>query len=176
MLLITDMVTKKGDRIGGRNIKAITPLSADTIYERVVSGPCGLRPRQGEKLVGLCAHAWKVVHRLHPQVFDRDVRNPWQGVTKNRRTKAIKSAVTREQVYVSANAAIDAGYPEAGAAAVICFEWLQRPENVLAGFIRWTDYRGRGALQSRLCIRAGDLVPCGRSNAVPSAMRRRNRA
>lgn len=37
------------------------------------------------------------------------------------------------------------GYPEAGTAATICFEWLQRPENVLAGFIRWTDYRGREA-------------------------------
>jgi len=145
MLLITDMVTKKGDGIGGRKIKAITPLSADKIYERIVSGPRGLRPRQGEKLVGLCARAWKVVHRLHPDVFDRDVPNPWQGVTKNRRAKATKPAVTREQVYVFANAAIDVGYPEAGAAAVICFEWLQRPENVLAGFIRWTDYRGRDA-------------------------------
>jgi len=28
---------------------------------------------------------------------------------------------------------------------VICFEFLQRPENVLGGFIRWTDYRGREA-------------------------------
>jgi hypothetical protein len=28
---------------------------------------------------------------------------------------------------------------------VICFEWLQRPENVLAGHIRWSDYRGRDA-------------------------------
>ena len=44
-----------------------------------------------------------------------------------------------------AKAAIEAGYPEAAAAAVICFEWLQRPENVLAGYIRWTDYRGREA-------------------------------
>lgn len=28
---------------------------------------------------------------------------------------------------------------------MICFEWLQRPENVLAGFIRWTDYRSKEA-------------------------------
>jgi hypothetical protein len=33
------------------------------------------------------------------------------------------------------------GCPEAAAAAVICFEWLQRPENVLAGCITWQDYR-----------------------------------
>ena len=80
-----------------------------------------------------------------PEVFNRDVPNPWRGVTKNRRTKGIKPAATRKQVYTFANAAISAGYPEAGAAAVICFEWLQRPENVLAGFIRWTDYRSREA-------------------------------
>jgi hypothetical protein len=66
-------------------------------------------------------------------------------VTKDRRAKAIKPAATREEVYVSAHVAIDKGYPEVGAAAVICFEWLQRPENVLAGFIRWTDYRGSAA-------------------------------
>jgi hypothetical protein len=29
-----------------------------------------------------------------------------------------------------------------GAAALICFEWLQRPENVLASSITWGDYRG----------------------------------
>ena len=145
MLLVVDIVTKKGDRIGNRSIKAISPISADKIYERVVAGPRGLRPRQGEKVVGLCARAWSVVHRLYPGVFNRDIPNPWRGVTKNRRTKAIKPAATREQVYTFANAAISAGYPEAAAAAVICFEWLQRPENVLAGFIRWTDYRGRDA-------------------------------
>jgi hypothetical protein len=25
---------------------------------------------------------------------------------------------------------------------VICFEWLQRPENVLAGYLTWPNYRG----------------------------------
>src|SRR5215468_7918080 len=92
MLLVTDMITKKGDRIGDHKVKAITPVSADKIYELVVSGPRGLRPRQGEKLVGLCARAWSVVHRLYPDVFNSDVPNPWRGVTENRRTKAIKPA------------------------------------------------------------------------------------
>jgi hypothetical protein len=145
MLLVMDMITKKGDRVGERKVKAITPVSADKIYERIVTGPRGPRPRQGEKVVGLCARAWSVVHRLHPDVFNRDVPNPWRGVTKNRRSKAVKPAATRDQVYAFARTAIEAGYPEAAAAAVICFEWLQRPENVLAGYIRWTDYRGREA-------------------------------
>jgi len=57
--------------------------------------------------------------------------------------KKIKAAVDREQVYDFSWKAIEAGYPEPAAAAVICFEWLQRPENVLAGFITWSDYRGK---------------------------------
>jgi hypothetical protein len=145
MQLVTDIVTKKGDRVGDRPIKAITPLSADRIYEIVLEGPRGLRPRQAEKVIGLCARAWSVVRRLHPELFDRDVPNPWRGVTKNRRAKKIKPHVTREQVYVFARTAIERGYPEMAAAAVICFEWLQRPENVIAGHIGWTDYRGKDA-------------------------------
>ena len=27
--------------------------------------------------------------------------------------------------------------------AVICFEWLQRPENVVAGLLTWPDYRSK---------------------------------
>ena len=56
MLLVTDLVTKKGDRVGDRKVKAITPVSADKIYELIVAGPRGPRPRQGEKVVGF-AHA-----------------------------------------------------------------------------------------------------------------------
>jgi len=133
MLLITDIVTRKGDRIGDRTIKAIRPVSADKIYDIICKGPYGPRPRQGEKAVALCRRAWRVVHRLHPGLFDREVPNPWEGVTKQRRRKARKSAVTREQVYTFAWGCIERGQPEAAAAAVICFEWLQRPENVLAG-------------------------------------------
>jgi hypothetical protein len=145
MALVTDMVTKKGDTIGQRLIKAITPVSADRIYQLVCEGPRGPRPRQGEKVIALCRTAWRVVHRLHPDQFNRDVPNPWDGVTKKRRAMRTKPAATREQVYAFAKAAIDAGRPAAAAAAVICFEWLQRPENVLAGFVRRTDYRGREA-------------------------------
>jgi len=64
-------------------------------------------------------------------------------VTKRRRSKRTIPAVTREQVYTFAWGCIERGQPEAAAAAVICFEWLQRPENVLAGYLRWTDYRSK---------------------------------
>jgi hypothetical protein len=148
MHLVTHIVTKRGDRIGSRPVKSITPLAADKIYERVCNGPRGPRPRQGEKVIVLCRAAWKVVHRLHPDLFDPAVPNPWLGVTKQRRIMATKKAATREQVYAFAGAAIAAGHPEAAGAAVICFEWLQRPENVLAGYVRWSDYRSRDAVDA----------------------------
>jgi hypothetical protein len=143
MLLVTDIITKKGDRIGDRRIRAISPVSADKIYDIICDGPRGPRPRQGEKAVALCRRAWRVVHRLHPNQFDRAVPNPWEGITKRRRTKGTKAAVTREQVYAFARGCIEHGEPEAAAAAVICFEWLQRPENVLSGYLRWSDYRSK---------------------------------
>jgi hypothetical protein len=143
MLLVADVLTSKGDRIGSRSIRAITPRAADKLYEKIIQGKKGLRLRQGEKAVALCRKAWKVVRRLYPEQFDRQVPNPWDGVTRRKRTKAKKAAVTREQVYIFAWKCIELGRPEPAAAAVICFEWLQRPENVLAGYIRWTDYRSR---------------------------------
>jgi hypothetical protein len=145
MRLLADTITKQGDRVGKRSVKSITPLSTDKLYNRVINGPNGLRLRQGEKLVLLCRRAWSVVHRLHPAAFNHDVPNPWKGVTTKRRNKKIKAAVDRETVYDFAWKAIEAGYPEPAAAAVICFEWLQRPENVLAGCITWNDYRGPSA-------------------------------
>jgi hypothetical protein len=145
MQIVIALPTKRGDRVGHRPVKSITPLAADKIYERVCIGPNGPRPRQGEKVVALCRAAWRVVHRLHPDCFDRSVPNPWDGVTKQRRTMATKPAATREQVYQFAWSAIEAGCPEPAAAAVICFEFLQRPENVLAGYLAWPDYRGQQA-------------------------------
>jgi hypothetical protein len=143
MLLLADMRTKKGDRIGDRSIKAISPVSADKIYGLVIDGPHGQRLRQGEKMVILCRRAWTVVRRLYPDAFNADVPNPWTGVTTIRRVKKVKPAVDRETLYAFAWKAIAAGHPEPAAAAVICFEWLQRPENVLQGCLAWPDYRGR---------------------------------
>ena len=145
MLLLVDICTKNGDRVGARNVKSITPLSAEKLYNIVIQGPNGLRLRQGEKMVILCRRAWSVVQRLYPDAFNKDVPNPWSGVTTKRRVRKIKAAVDREAVYNFAWKAIQAGHPEPAAAAVICFEWLQRPENVLAGCITWSDYRGRNA-------------------------------
>jgi hypothetical protein len=141
MQLVCGVVTKRGDKIADRSIRSITPRAADKIYSIVNNGPRGERLRQGEKVISVCRHAWRVVHRLYPELFDKAVPNPWQGVTKKRRALATKPAATREHVYKFAWGAIEAGCPEAAAAAVICFEWLQRPENVISGYLTWLDYR-----------------------------------
>jgi hypothetical protein len=57
-------------------------------------------------------------------------------------TKRISDTITSDAF---AWGAVNAGHPDAAAAAVICFEWLQRPENVLAGYVSWNDYRGKNA-------------------------------
>lgn len=148
--LICELRGKSGTRIGDRAITAIKPEVADALYELVRDTPARkgpktadkkTRPRTAEKVVAVARHAWKVVHRLHPGMFDRDVPNPWVGVAMTRRKKATKPAATRDEVYDFAWGAVAEGLPELGAAAVICFEWLQRPENVLAGYVRWSDYR-----------------------------------
>jgi hypothetical protein len=61
-------------------------------------------------------------------------------VERHGRKKAIKPAATRVEAYALAQALKEAGEPHLGAAALICFEWHLRPENVLGGCISWGDY------------------------------------
>lgn len=141
MRAFCDLPDKAGQRTGSKSIKSISPRAADKIYDKLVIGPKGNRLRTAEKLATLARKAWKVVHRLFPAEFDKEIPNPWVGLTMKTRVKATKAAVTREQVYAFAHGCIEAGEVEAAAAAVICFEWLQRPENVIAGHLKWSDYR-----------------------------------
>jgi hypothetical protein len=83
MLLVENIVTKKGDKLGDRRIKAITPIGVDKVYEIIMAARTVEWP--AEKAGALCRRAWRVVHRLYPREFDRDVPNPWDGVTIQRR-------------------------------------------------------------------------------------------
>jgi hypothetical protein len=160
MSLLCDVLTKRGDRVGSRPIRTITPRGADKLYQKILVVPAGTRTlksgekiatparnrhRTAEKVIKLCRKAWRVIHRLHPDQFDKDVPNPWLGVTLENRVKGKKPAVTRDQVYVFARGCVAQGEPEIAAVCVICFEWLQRPENVIAGHIAWSDYRAPSA-------------------------------
>jgi hypothetical protein len=143
MQLICDTVGKSGRRIGERQIIEVTPRAADKIYEKIIHGPEGLRLRQGEKVVGLCRKVWRIMRRLHPELFDKKHPNPWDDFTLKSRTKSKKHAVARDEVYKFAWGCISQGKPQPAAVAVICFEWLQRPENVVAGLLTWPDYRSK---------------------------------
>lgn len=135
---INDQPTKTGGRFGQLPVASVTPAAAEKIYARMIEGE---KYRRGEKTVMYCKTVWRLMQPHHPREFAKDVPNPWIGVQLVKRAKKIKAAVDREAVYTFAWAAVEAERPEIGAAAVICFEWLQRPENVVGGYIRWTDYR-----------------------------------
>ena len=151
MSLLCDTITKVGDRVGSRLVRSITPNGADKLYAMIVivKDKDGVilrrRDRSAEKVVKLCRKAWRVIQRLHPDQFDSAVPNPWLGVTLENRVKRKKPAATRDQVYAFARGCVERGEVEVAAVAVICFEWLQRPENVIAGHITWNDYRAPGA-------------------------------
>jgi hypothetical protein len=91
-----------------------------------------------------------VVSRQHPGQFMVPVEtnqgrtmvalNPFQGLERVHARKTTVPA-TREQAAVLAQALADIGHPALGAAALIAFEWHQRPENIIAGHLAWTDYR-----------------------------------
>jgi integrase len=72
--------------------------------------------------------------------------NPWRGVLRVASRKT-KPAATRAEAYALASKLRELGEPHLGAAALICFEWLQRPENVLDGKITWADYRPAGRVE-----------------------------
>jgi hypothetical protein len=71
MQIVCDTVGKSGRRIGERQIREVTPRAADKIYEKIINGPNGLRLRQGGKVVGLCRKVWRIMRRLHPELFDK---------------------------------------------------------------------------------------------------------
>jgi hypothetical protein len=73
---VCNTLTKKGDRVGDRLVKTITPRAADKLYDKFIERENGERLRTGEKLVVLCRKAWRVVRRLFPDEFPKDVPNP----------------------------------------------------------------------------------------------------
>ena len=135
---IEDLGTKTGGKVGDLPVAAITPGAVDKIYAKLQCGPRGKRVRQANLSIDIARRAWDVVHRLHSTTVP--VENPWRGVLRVT-TKKTKPAASRAEAYALAMKLRELGEPHLGAAALICFEWLQRPENVLGGKITWADYR-----------------------------------
>lgn len=135
---IEDLPTKTGENVGSLAVMTLTPAAIDKIYAMLQDGPRGKRVRQANLSIDIARRAWDVVHRTHSQTVS--VENPWRGVLRLT-TKKTKLAATRTEAYALAYKLKELGEPHLGAAALICFEWLQRPENVLDGKLTWADYR-----------------------------------
>ncbi len=136
--LICELTRKSGGDVGGAPVKAIDARAADKIYERLKVGPRGPRLRQANVCIIRAARAWDVVARLHPK--DVPLQNPFRGVELTH-GKGKRPAATREDAYALHQALVDAGEIHLAVVPLVCFEWLQRPENVIAGHLTWLDYK-----------------------------------
>ena len=137
---IENVSTTTGTTVAHLRLASITPRAVDRIYTRLQKGPRKKdRTRQANHAIDIARRAWSVVRRLYPNVVPAE--NPWVGVERVG-TKTEKPAATRAEAYALAKALFDMGEAHLGAAALVCFEWHQRPEHVvLEGKMRWTDLR-----------------------------------
>jgi hypothetical protein len=143
---VTDARTGDRGRVGALPVASMSPAAVDKLYSMLRANGA---VRQANYPIDVARRAWKVVSRKYPAQFlvpnpmnprDRIPLNPFIGVERVRGRGTTEPA-TRAEAYALAEALHSMGHPALGAAALICFEWLQRPENILAGKIAWTDYR-----------------------------------
>lgn len=127
-------------RVGDAKVNQIGVSTAEKIYKAFIADGAA---RSSEKVVTYCKAMWKRMLPHHPDIFNKTVGNPWDGVTVKRREKAVKGYVDRSVVYRFAEGAISEGRPELAAAAVLAFEFLMRPSSIGAGFCGWSGYRGK---------------------------------
>jgi hypothetical protein len=97
------------------------------------------RVRQANICLWRAAHAWDVVRVLYPETVP--AMNPFPQVVRYSERTAPKAYCTREEAYALADALTTLGHPHLAIVPLVCFEWLQRPENVLAGHLAWTGWR-----------------------------------
>jgi len=136
--LLADLPTRTGGRIGEVPARAITPRAVDKLYEALRGGKDGIKLRRANHTIDIAKKAWTVVQRTHPQQFLPS--NPFVGLTRFRSTTTVQHA-TRAEAFALSAALQDFGHPHLAIVPLVCFEWLQRPENILAGHLRWSDYR-----------------------------------
>ena len=108
--------------------------------------------RQANYAIDVARRAWKIARRQHPGLFlvpvvGPDGRtsslaiNPFEQVVRAKYVRDTAAPATRDEVFTFARGAALAGHLALGVAALVCFEWLQRPEDVREGRLTWTDYR-----------------------------------
>jgi len=136
--LLADIPTKVGGRLGELPAKSISPAAVDKIYETLRGGKDGTKLRRANHTIDIAKKAWTVVQRTHPNLLTS--LNPFIGLTRFRSSTTIQHA-TRAEAFALSDAIRAHGHPHLAMVPLVCFEWLQRPENILAGHLCWTDYR-----------------------------------
>lgn len=132
------MTSKEGRPLKEYRLKALTPLAVDRIYQRLLQGKKGTAVRVANFTVMVVKRAWSIVFRQYPEYFP--TLNPWTNLERRHKYTA-KRAASREEAYALSAALKARGYPHLGLVPLVCYEWHQRPENVLAGLLRWSDWR-----------------------------------
>ena len=163
--LVVDFPTKAGGTLGGLPVASMTARAADKLYLGLQkSRRVERRLRTANLALTYMARAWDVVQRLYPQVVPNT--NPFRGVEKDYGRGTTRPA-TRDEAYALHDALVAAGELHLAAVPLICFEWHQRPENVLAGHLSWTDYRSAECPDAVRIQhhKTGELVPLPLSDA-----------
>lgn len=135
---IASIETDMGGRLGDLRASSITPAAVDKIYARLTKTGTY---RTANNVIDTGRMAWRVVQRAYPKQFVD--QNPFAGVLRTHKSTSIVAA-TREQVLALADAIERTGHLHLAVAPLVCFDWLQRPENLIAGYLKWCHYRPSG--------------------------------
>ncbi len=137
--IVLDHKTKTGAPLGDMPASAMSARAADKLYLALQkSTRVERRLRQANICMIRMARAWDAVQRLYPKIVPQ--QNPFRGVELDH-GKGTTRPATRDEAYALHEALVTAGERHLAAVPLVCFEWHQRPENVLAGHLAWTDYR-----------------------------------
>ncbi|MBS0240283.1 MAG: hypothetical protein JSR89_17860 [Proteobacteria bacterium] len=137
--IVLDHKTKAGAELGELPATAMSARAADKLYLALQkSTRVERRLRQANICMIRMARAWDAVQRLYPKIVPQ--QNPFRGIELDH-GKGTTRPATRDEAYALHDALVAAGEQHLAAVPLICFEWHQRPENVLAGHLAWTDYR-----------------------------------
>ncbi len=137
--IVLEHKTKTGAELGELPASAMSARAADKLYLALQkSTRVERRLRQANICMIRMARAWDAVQRLYPKIIPQ--QNPFRGVEMDH-GKGTTRPATRDEAYALHDALVAAGERHLAAVPLICFEWHQRPENVLAGHLTWGDYR-----------------------------------
>lgn len=136
--LALDVTLNNGQQVRTLQVQQVTARFADKLYDKILKGPKGPRRRTANLCISRLRRAWSAVQRLYPKVVPPE--NPFEGVEMEGGSKA-RSAATRAEAVALSAAIREIGHPHLALVPLICFELLQRPENVLAGHLTWGDWK-----------------------------------